>query len=84
MSVDQRSFLHQRPVLQHTNIGKEVSLMEQPWHKRPAPAIGLAFAASAAAHAANMNAAKALGKSTVVVAVAMMLLVLGIFYLATH
>lgn len=59
-------------------------MADTPFHRRPAPAVGLAIAAGVAAHAANINAAKALGKSTLLVAIAMMLIVLGIFYLATH
>lgn len=59
-------------------------MADTPFYRRPVPAVGLAIAAGVATHAANVNAAKALDKSTTLVAVAMTLIVMAIIYIATH
>jgi hypothetical protein len=59
-------------------------MADTPIYKRPAPAVGLAIATGVAAHAASVNAAKALGRSTALVAIVMTLIVMTIFYFATH
>lgn len=50
--------------------------METPFYRQSVPALGLAIGAAALAHAANLNAAKALGTSPALVAVAVGLLLM--------
>ena len=58
--------------------------MDTPFHRQPLPALGLAVAAGLAAHAANVNAAKALGTSPTVIAVALGLLLMLFGFLAAR
>ncbi len=50
--------------------------MEAPFYRKPVPAVGLAIGAAAVAHAANLNAANAVGTSPALIAVAVGLLLL--------
>lgn len=58
--------------------------MNTPLYIQPVPALGLAVGAGLVAHAANVNAAKALGTSVTAVALAVGLLLMLLGWLAAR